>query len=395
MSENRQIKLAKSILESKGYKVTTGVKLKHTIDTWNMIEKYGIEDYEDHDRYILVSEESYKKMLDGSKNKRYIMDLKLSTPKESKKNPYVHRNEKEHCYDCGHDGWSYDEKDDPEDIDEADVRLSAEDRTNPDKVPDLRSIAKKAEDKEKADAEAQKKAERKAELAEKHKDLIEDIKNSDDPLQTAFDALVPRSGEADTVAGELVRAMMRLLYRDYNDGDVFYEGYGLETCASSAAYLMDKLDSTRSMFEKLAMSRAEDDEYTRGLEKISKVVIDYIIENPELLSEENTEDSRDYDITDIEEYVPEYELTVDIPSNVYDHLEAENIDEIDLEREMHDWDGLSNVEISISDSMVHIEGLDKQWYEELETNLYRWLEQYGDDLDSEYGVPGESSDDEE
>lgn len=53
------------------------VKLKCIIDTWNMIDKYGIEDWEDHDSYISVSKDSYEKMLNGSKNKRYIMNLRL------------------------------------------------------------------------------------------------------------------------------------------------------------------------------------------------------------------------------------------------------------------------------------------------------------------------------
>lgn len=50
--------------------------------------------------------------------------------------------------------------------------------------------------------------------------------------------MVPSSGSCTTEAGELVRAMTRLLYRWYNDGDWFFQDYGLETCASSAAYLM-------------------------------------------------------------------------------------------------------------------------------------------------------------
>ena len=53
------------------------VKLKYISDTWNMIDKYGIEDWEDHDSYISVSKDSYEKMLNGSNNKRYIMNLRL------------------------------------------------------------------------------------------------------------------------------------------------------------------------------------------------------------------------------------------------------------------------------------------------------------------------------
>ena len=44
-----------------------------------------------------------------------------------------------------------------------------------------------------------------------------------------FDKLVPGSGASDTVEGEMIRAINRLIYRFYNDGDFFYQGYGAET----------------------------------------------------------------------------------------------------------------------------------------------------------------------
>ena len=47
--------------------------------------------------------------------------------------------------------------------------------------------------------------------------------------QVLFDKLVPGSGAAETVEGELMRAINRLVYRWYNDGDYFYKGYGAET----------------------------------------------------------------------------------------------------------------------------------------------------------------------
>ena len=56
------------------------------------------------------------------------------------------------------------------------------------------------------------------------------------------DRLIPARGKADTVGGELLRAIERLMYRYYNDGDVLTEGYGIETCMSSYLYLQDTLD---------------------------------------------------------------------------------------------------------------------------------------------------------
>lgn len=76
-----EIKLAKEILESKGYTVTKKVDeekvyLKDIIDTWNMLEKYGIKDYEaDHD--IAISKRDYEKMLNGTRNKSYIKNLRV------------------------------------------------------------------------------------------------------------------------------------------------------------------------------------------------------------------------------------------------------------------------------------------------------------------------------
>ena len=49
--------------------------------------------------------------------------------------------------------------------------------------------------------------------------------------------LMPPSGKAETVAGEIIRAVDRIWYRWYNDGDKINVGYGKETCNGSARYL--------------------------------------------------------------------------------------------------------------------------------------------------------------
>lgn len=51
-------------------------ELRNIIDTWNMIEKFGIKSFEstDHDT-VKVSNEDFQKMLDGSANKKYIKNL--------------------------------------------------------------------------------------------------------------------------------------------------------------------------------------------------------------------------------------------------------------------------------------------------------------------------------
>ncbi len=56
-----------------------------------------------------------------------------------------------------------------------------------------------------------------------------------------FDKLVPASGKAETIGGEMLRAINRLVYRYYNDGDIVIQGYGIETCMSSYLFLEDNL----------------------------------------------------------------------------------------------------------------------------------------------------------
>ena len=65
----------------------------------------------------------------------------------------------------------------------------------------------------------------------------EDNDPIEDELNKLFKELVPSNGHADTFEGELVRAIMRIWYRYFNDGDYYFRGYGIETCGSSAAFL--------------------------------------------------------------------------------------------------------------------------------------------------------------
>jgi len=55
--------------------------------------------------------------------------------------------------------------------------------------------------------------------------------------QDAFSELVSRSGAADTIEGELVRAVNKIIYRWYNDGDKFFDGYGVETAGPCIEFI--------------------------------------------------------------------------------------------------------------------------------------------------------------
>ncbi len=79
-------------LDESDHIVSDRVKLKYWTDVWNLIDKYGIKDWEDHDSYISISKDSYEKMLNGAKNKRYIMNLRLKedlTPNHPANGPRI------------------------------------------------------------------------------------------------------------------------------------------------------------------------------------------------------------------------------------------------------------------------------------------------------------------
>lgn len=48
---------------------------------------------------------------------------------------------------------------------------------------------------------------------------------------------MPTSGACETKHGEMLRAVTRIIYRYFNDGDSMFVGYGCETCGHHAAYL--------------------------------------------------------------------------------------------------------------------------------------------------------------
>lgn len=220
---------------------------------------------------------------------------------------------------------------------------------------------------------------------------LDKIKNAPGPsqLEMAFDLLVPNSGKADTVAGELIRAISRIRYRDLNDGDLFYEGYGIETCGDAVAYLCENIPNLEDMFEDIARRHLEDDQYSKAIDDIAAEVLDYILyEDPSGVAKQNTEDMFDYNGKDFirdREWEPKYEIDVDIPENIKYHLDKNHISERDLEWQLSSWDYLGDADITVSDDYIHVEDIDKDTYDELDANLYGWLEQYGDDLDDDYG----------
>lgn len=217
---------------------------------------------------------------------------------------------------------------------------------------------------------------------------IDEIKNADDPIDKAFELWVPSSGKSDNKAGELVRAMMKLLYRDYNDGDVFYEGYGIETCADAVAYLCKYVPGVEGLFEVSALHQEQGDAYTERLQEISAKVLDYIYKNPNLIWEENDEDYQDFDgeeFIESNEWEPKYEYDCSLPDSIVYHLDKGDISTRDIEQEVGSWEYFRDAVVQVDYGSVYVEDLDREAYDEIEDGMYAWLESWGEDLDSEYG----------
>ena len=117
---------------------------------------------------------------------------------------------------------------------------------------------------------------------------------TEDRLTELFEELVPVSGKADTVAGEIVRAINRIGYRNYNDGDHIGVGYGKETCNAAARFLMDNCDDTVKTLVQEIWGEEQDVQYDAGLATLEKAVLTYLEQHPELKQAENTEDMYDY-----------------------------------------------------------------------------------------------------
>ena len=120
------------------------------------------------------------------------------------------------------------------------------------------------------------------------------MKATEKKLGELFEELVPASGKAPTVAGEIVRAMNRISYRNWNDGDHIGVGYGRETCNPAARYLAAKCGEEVASLISAIWGIENDKAYDLILGQLEAEVIKYLERNPELKAAENREDMFDY-----------------------------------------------------------------------------------------------------
>ena len=123
-------------------------------------------------------------------------------------------------------------------------------------------------------------------------------KEVSDRLEKLFQELVPPAGAAKTLEGEMVRAIMRVWYRYYNDGDYWFKGYGEETAGPSVRWLRRESPLADEMDKIFVRTRikssdeySERDAYLKTLIKAAELICNYV-EGKNGKYEPNNSDSR-------------------------------------------------------------------------------------------------------
>ena len=155
-------------------------------------------------------------------------------------------------------------------------------------------------------------------------------------ISALFEELVPAKGKADTVAGEIIRAVNRIAYRNYNDGDHVGVGYGNETCNPAARYLGEVAgnhgDPAGNRVQQAVIDMwgvADDDRYDKLVEALEEAVLAYLDEHPELKTTPNTEDMFDY-----RDSLEDRDNSYDEEDAYYDAMDAEAEED---EEEEEEW----------------------------------------------------------
>jgi len=116
-----------------------------------------------------------------------------------------------------------------------------------------------------------------------------------------FERLVPEEGKAPSEAGEIVRAMCRIAYRNWNDGDHIGLGYGNETCNAAARYLQVHAGNDARKIINDMWGMVSERLYDAAIATLQTIVLDFLQKHPELEQKANEEDMFDYYIREEDE----------------------------------------------------------------------------------------------
>jgi len=118
---------------------------------------------------------------------------------------------------------------------------------------------------------------------------------SNEKLETRSDVLfgklVPVSGNAGTMEGEMLRAINKIVYRHYNDGDYFFTGYGCETAGPAHSFLIHGCPLSYKLKPIFVKAITYTSDYEKVIYEVLEIILDYI-------------DSRngDHEVSDVDMY---------------------------------------------------------------------------------------------
>lgn len=250
-----------------------------------------------------------------------------------------------------------------------------------------------------------------------------------------FDYFVPGSGVADTLGGELVRAINFIGYRSMNDGDRFWDlnsGAG-DNIARSVCFILDKLSEfdedtfgVGKKFDKLGedyfrnhdepwdMSKSQQSAWEKYNDELEEFVngdfLELLLAHKEWFAIPNKDDSRSWSLDRCEDegwehyFEPKFEYELEVPESITRYYDSGDIDVWDVIEEvksvLYDLNFRSeDVEVSTPwghyDDSITIEGLTDSDYETLDEEADTFFDNYADELLSKYGEPDDREDDEE
>lgn len=102
---------------------------------------------------------------------------------------------------------------------------------------------------------------------------------SDKLFDELFSKLIPPSGPSKYFEGEILRALNKIIYRYYNDGDYCFDGYGIETAGAPAMFLKqyaNRIPNLQPLISELISGNKRS--YKDILNKMSDVILPYIKE---------------------------------------------------------------------------------------------------------------------
>ena len=114
------------------------------------------------------------------------------------------------------------------------------------------------------------------------------LNNTDQNMyDTFFEKYVPAIGKADTLGGEILRAISRLVYRFYNDGDTIVRDYGEYY---NSLYGANEFLLNQHIDGYVSLEYMDGDTYEKNVDANLKCVMDFLNSNPAIFNVKNSFD---------------------------------------------------------------------------------------------------------